>query len=264
MIKDPHEIKIYSDPDELAASAAERFAQGAEKAVAEHGRFCVCLSGGSTPREMYIRLAEDPWRDRVPWPAVHVFWGDERCVPRDHPDNLYAMAWELLLSRVPIPAENIHRMLGEAENPEAAAAAYEDLLREFFGLKIGRYPRFDLILLGLGADGHMASLFPGTAGLKETQRLTVANYVPALNAWRLTLTLPVLNHAAQIMFLVAGASKAQIVRSLWGRIGEEQSLPAGMINPQSGRVLWLLDQAAASLLEPTDFGSAEESHQTRS
>ncbi|MBF0496385.1 MAG: 6-phosphogluconolactonase, partial [Deltaproteobacteria bacterium] len=215
MIKYLHEIKIYSDSAQLAKEAAERFAQAAGKAVAEHGRFCVCLSGGSTPREMYTRLAKNPWRGRVPWPAVHVFWGDERCVPPDHHDNLYAMAWELLLSRVPIPAENIHRMSGEAENPEAAVAAYEDLLREFFGLKIGRYPRFDLILLGLGADGHIASLFPGTAGLKETQRLAVANYVPALNARRLTLTLPVLNNAAQIMFLVAGENKAQVVRSLW-------------------------------------------------
>ncbi|MBF0475889.1 MAG: 6-phosphogluconolactonase [Deltaproteobacteria bacterium] len=258
MIKDLHEIKIYSTPIELADRAAERFIQAAGKAVAEHGRFCVCLSGGSTPRAMYTRLAEDPWRGRVPWPAVHVFWGDERCVPRDHPDNLYAMAWELLLSRVPIPAENIHRMPGEAENPETAAAAYEDLLREFFGLKIGRYPRFDLILLGLGADGHIASLFPGTAGLKETQRLVTANYVPVLNARRLTLTLPVLNNAAQIMFLVAGASKPQVVRSFWGRSGEDQYLPAGLINPQSGHVLWLIDQAAASLLEPSDYGSADD------
>ncbi|MBF0509450.1 MAG: 6-phosphogluconolactonase [Deltaproteobacteria bacterium] len=258
MIKDLHEIKICANSVELAERAAERFAQAAGGAVAGHGRFCVCLSGGSTPRAMYTRLAEDPWRSRVPWPAVHVFWGDERCVPRDHPDNLYAMAWELLLSRVPVPAENIHRMPGEAENPETAAAAYEDLLREFFGLKIGRSPRFDLILLGLGADGHTASLFPGTAGLTETQRLVAANYVPVLNARRLTLTLPVLNNAAQIMFLVTGASKAEVVRSLWGRIGEDQYLPAGLINPQSGRVLWLIDQAAASLLDPSYLGSADD------
>jgi 6-phosphogluconolactonase len=194
-------------------------------------------------------LSGNPFRSKIPWQDVHVFWGDERCVPTNHPESLYGMVWELMLSSVPIPPENVHRMRGEAKNPSDAASEYEEMLRGFFRLKIHEKPRFDLILLGMGADGHTASLFPGTEALEEKRRLVVANYVPALKVNRLTLTLPVLNNAAMVMFLVAGESKASSLRSVLHDTREEKRLPAGMIDPQNGRVLWLIDWAAADLLE---------------
>ena len=193
----------------------------------------------------------------MPWQDVHVFWGDERCVPPDHPENLYGMAWGVMLSKVPIPAENVHRMRGEANNQSVGAAEYEEMLRDFFVLKVHENPRFDLILLGMGADGHTASLFPGTEALGENRRLVDANYVPTLQVSRLTLTLPVLNNAALVMFLVAGETKARALRSVLHNTVEGRRLPAGMIDPQNGRVLWLIDRAAADLLEPCDSGSSE-------
>jgi len=252
------EIKVYSELSALSTGAATLFAATALRAIEMHGRFIVCLSGGSTPRETYARLAKLPFRSQIPWRNVHVFWGDERCVPPNHPDSLYGMAWELMLAKVPIPAENVHRIRGEAENPKDAAAEYEEVLRDFFGLKIDELPRFDLILLGMGADGHTASLFPGTTGLWETGRLVTANYVPALKANRLTLTLPVLNNAALVMFLAAGEGKARLLRSVLRETEEGQSLPAQMIRPQNGRVLWLIDRAAAALLETSDFRSSDD------
>lgn len=240
------EIKVFSDLRELSEYAARRFAQIARRAVQSHGRFCVCLSGGSTPRQMYSRLAEDPIRNEIPWHAAHVFWGDERCVPPDHSDSSYAMAFDLMLYKVPIPGENIHRMQGESQNPTRAAAEYEEMLKGFFGVKAPQLPRFDLILLGMGADGHTASLFPGTNGLREAQRWVIANYVPKLKANRLTLTLPVLNNAAHIMFLVAGAEKASALHAVLQEDEGRSGLPAGSIRPVSGTALWLIDRAAAS------------------
>jgi 6-phosphogluconolactonase len=167
------------------------------------------------------------------------------------------MAWELMLSKAPIPPDNLHRMKGEAKNPCDAAAEYEEMLRDFFRLKIQEKPRFDLILLGIGADGHTASLFPETEALDEKRRLVVANYVPTLKVNRLTLTLSVFNNAALVMFLVAGESKARALRSVIHNTFDGRRLPAGMIDPQNGRVLWLIDRAAADLLEPCDSGSSE-------
>lgn len=257
MAEKSRDIKVCSNLSELSEYAARFVAASALRSVRERGRFCLCLSGGSTPRETYARLSDHPFRSEIPWHDVHVFWGDERCVPTNHPDSLYGMAWELMLSKVPIPPENVHRLRGESKNPSDAAAEYEEMLRDFFRLKIHEKPRFDLILLGMGADGHTASLFPGTSALEEKRRLVVANYVPALKANRLTLTLPVLNNAAMVMFLVAGESKSSSVGSVLRDTREEKRLPASMIDPLDGRVLWVLDRKAASQWIQTDSGSSD-------
>lgn len=223
------------------------FARLANQSVSTGGRFSVALSGGSTPKGLYSLLLTPEFRDQIPWTRVHLFWGDERCVPPDHPESNYGMVHETLLSKVPIPEENVYRMKGERD-PQAAADEYELILRRSFQLSEGDLPRFDLILLGLGEDGHTASLFPHSDALRETKRLVTAVYVPELKSYRLTLTLPVLNNAADVFFLVAGKSKAGILRDvLQGKDGSE-NLPAQRIRPQLGRVVWLVDQAAAELL----------------
>ncbi len=246
MTENRPEIKVLADLSALSEYAAEVFAATATRAVEERGSFCVCLSGGSTPGQTYALLSGRRFRSRIPWQDVHFFWGDERCVPTNHPDSLYGMVRKLMLSKAPIPPDNVRRMRGEANNPADAAAEYEEMLREFFQLKAHEKPRFDLILLGMGADGHTASLFPGTAALEERRRLVIPNYVPALKVNRLTLTLPVLNNAALVMFLVAGESKAAALRSIFHNTGEEKRLPAAMIDPPNGRALWLVDRAAAT------------------
>ena len=243
-----YEIKVFSNLIELSKAAADIFMDVALAAVEERGRFCVCLSGGSTPRQTYAGLAEDPFRSNVPWNNVHAFWGDERCVPPNHPDNLYGMALELMLSKVPIPKDHLHRIRGEAENPQNAAVEYEEMLKTFFNLQPDTLPRFDLVFLGMGADGHTASLFPDTDGVKETRRMVIANYVPKLKAYRLSLTLPVINNASLVVFLVAGEQKATALKSVLNEREKRRSFPAGMVNPQNGRLVWLIDQAAASLL----------------
>jgi 6-phosphogluconolactonase len=239
------EIIICRDAGELARRAAEQFVALAGAAIARAGRFAVALSGGSTPRALYELLGSAEYRDRVDWSRVHLFWGDERCVPPDHPDSNFRMVQETLLAQLQIPPENIHRMMGEKE-PAEAAAAYERELRQFFALAPGQRPRFELILLGLGEDGHTASLFPGTAALDETDRWVAAVYVGKLQSYRLTLTLPVINAAAQISFLVAGQEKSAIVRKLFGTDSDCSKFPAGMVRPVSGHVTWFITQDAAA------------------
>ena len=242
------EISVCSDPQELARRAAELFAELANQSVSATGRFAVAFSGGSTPRALYSLLADPSFSHRIPWSATYVFWGDERYVPSDHPESNYRMAAETLLSKVPIPTENIFRMPAENENAELAATEYEQALRDFFRPKPDEAPRFDLILLGLGEDGHTASLFAGTAALQERRRLVVANYVPKLTSFRLTLTLPVFNHAANVVFLVSGEGKASVVKEVLE--GSGTSLPAQLIRPESGRLLFLLDRQGAKQLKP--------------
>ncbi len=242
------DLFICSDASDLSRRAARRFVDIARETVAKQGKFTVCLSGGNTPRETYSLLACEPLRNEVPWPHVYIFWGDERCIPSDHLDNHNRMASDVLLSKVPIPTENVYRIRGEVTDPVAAANEYDALLRSFFGLATGDFPRFDLILLGMGADGHMASLFPGTEALRETQRLVIPNYVPKLDATRMTLTLPVLNHAHYIMFLVAGESKADAVRAVFEASDDQPKLPAEYVRPEKGTVAWLVDEAAAKRL----------------
>ena len=243
------DIIICRDADELNQKAAERFVALANAASA--GQFAVALAGGSTPRALYALLASEKYRDRIPWPKVHLFWGDERCVPPDHTESNYRMVREVLLSKINLPAKNIHRMAGEKE-PKLATAEYEAQLKNFFQLDEGGLPRFDLILLGLGEDGHTASLFPGTEALKKNKRLVAANFVDKLNVHRLTLTLPVLNNAANILFLIAGASKAAIVKELLGAKSGTPNYPATKIQPRDGSLTWMITQDAAGNLQ---FGS---------
>jgi len=231
-LPDTGHVFVLPGLEAISQEAANRFVALANA----HGLFTVALSGGSTPRRMYEMLADDPFRDRIPWDRVHVFWGDERCVPLDHADSNYRMANEVLLSKVPIPPGNVHRIKGELE-PEHAAVRYEAELRTL----LGPGGRLDLVLLGVGNDGHTASLFPGTTSLQERERSAVAVYVHSLQSWRVTLTLPTLNAARNVIFLVSGSGKASVL----ARIRARDPSPAGMIRPVQGQLTWLIDRAAA-------------------
>jgi len=210
------------------------------------------LAGGGTPRDTYARLAAPPFSERMPWDRTSVFFGDERCVPADHPESNYRMANETLLSKVPIPPDQIFRMRGEAENPEDAAADYARRLTTVFATPRGGLPRFDLVLLGMGLDGHTASLFPGSPAVKEIFRTVVAVHAAAASIpQRLTLTLRPINAAARVMFLVAGAEKAKVVKAI---LRDGAMLPAGLVRPTDGALTWLVDRAAAALLPPDDVG----------
>ncbi len=233
-------IETFSTPPALVERAADLFIQSAAQSVQARGYFSVALSGGSTPRALYERLAEA----EISWQNIHLFWGDERCVLPDHPDSNYRMTAESLLSRITIPPENIHRIQGELP-PAQAAEVYEQELRTFFG----NSPRFDLVLLGIGDDGHTASLFPDSPALAESVRWAVAaehTTPPPPLVSRVTLTFGVFNAARRVIFLVSGAGKA-------ARLAEIQrggdSLPAARIQPANGELLWLADVAAAAHLE---------------
>src|SRR5712691_529349 len=243
------ERRVVDSKDALFQAAASEFFLRAIDAVGANGRFTVALSGGSTPRGLYQLLATDPARrDQLPWARMHFFWGDERHVPPEHAESNFRMADETLLSVAPVPPANIHRIHGEAASAADAASEYEDLLREVFELAEGEVPRFDLILLGLGAEGHTASLFPGTRALTESHRLVVSNWVGKLFAYRITLTPPVLNNAACVMFIVSGDDKATALKAIFEGPYEPDQLPAQLINPTNGRLVWLLDHAAAQEL----------------
>jgi 6-phosphogluconolactonase len=231
------------DAEAVCRAAAEEFVRLAR------GRFTVALSGGSTPRRLYQLLAEAPFRDQVDWPHIEVFWGDERAVPPAHKDSNFGMAQAALLSKVPIPAAHIHRMEAERPDRDVAARNYQQEIAHVFGVVAeGEPPAFDLVLLGMGPDGHTASLFPYTAALKESQRWVVANHVPKLNTDRLTLTAPIINRAANVLFLVAGADKAAVLAEVLEGPADPERLPSQLIRPGAGRLLWLLDEAAASRL----------------
>jgi 6-phosphogluconolactonase len=243
------EIRVVADAAALSRAAAEELTRVIHEAVEARGRATIALAGGSTPRALYEQVAQEPMRSRIPWARVHLFWGDERCVPPDQPESNFHMTHETLLARVPIPASNIHRIPVEHGDPDATAQAYERALREHFRLANGAWPAFDLILLGLGADGHTASLFPGTPAARETARLAVATRGGEPNVARVTLTLPVLNHARRVAWLISGAAKAPIVRRvLEGGAAEADGLPAQSVQPLEGTAVWLLDRAAAGEL----------------
>ncbi|HEY3187081.1 MAG TPA: 6-phosphogluconolactonase [Solirubrobacteraceae bacterium] len=245
-------VTLSDDATALAEAAAESIVEAAAAAVADHGRFTIVLAGGGTPRATYMRLAAPPFAERMPWDRTSVFFGDERCVPADHPESNYRMANETLLSKVPIPSANVFRMHGEADDSEDAAADYARTLAVAFATPRGGLPRFDLVLLGMGLDGHTASLFPGSPAAKEIFRTVVAVHAAAASIpQRLTLTLPALNAAARVAFLVSGAEKAKVVRSI---LRDGMMLPAGMVRPADGALTWMLDRAAASLLSPDDAG----------
>jgi 6-phosphogluconolactonase len=260
------EIVIVSDRAALARDAAQRFVALTRESIAARQRFTVALSGGSTPRDLYLLLATLEFSAQVDWSRAHFFWGDERAVPPDHPDSNYRMANEVLLSHVKPPMQNVHRIRAELP-PDDAAREYEQMLREFFyphpsspspplragdlrpsSTGEGAWPSFDLILLGLGANGHAASLFPHTHVLHETTRWVAAEYIDEVKMWRITLTAPVINAAANILWLVAGADKAATVRAVLRGAYRPEELPAQLIQPTSGHAVLLLDRAAASHL----------------
>jgi len=234
-------IRVLSDAGELAAAAAELIVGQSERAIADRGSFHIALSGGNTPKVLYELLASDAYLDEVDWPHWHVYFGDERCVGPDHPDSNYRMARAALFDHVPLDGRNLHRMKGEID-PQQAAGEYDQLLKDAFA-----DAGLDLILLGLGDDGHTASLFPGTAALSETHRRCVANFVPKLDAWRLTLTAPFINRARQVVVLVSGEAKAKKVTEVLEGPRDPQRLPIQLIQPQSGELLWLLDAPAAGM-----------------
>lgn len=239
------EIRILTTPQELFASAAEEVVRLANQAAAEHGRFTIALAGGSTPKSLYNLLATNA-RTTLPWEKMFFFWSDERHVPPTDPDSNYRMADEAMLSKVPVPPGNVFRV--PAENPDAATAAkeYESTLRKFFQLEPGQFPNFDHIMLGMGPDGHTASLFPGTAGLQEKSRLVIANWVEKLKTHRLTFTLPVLNAARSVAFLVSGTDKAPVLKAVLEEKVPGDQYPAQLVQPTDGKLIWFLDRAAAS------------------
>jgi 6-phosphogluconolactonase len=243
-------IVAFDSTPALHEAAASAFASAAGDAVRARGVFRVALAGGNTPRGVYALLARD-FRARVPWERVQFFWGDERHVPPDHPDSNFRMAQEAMLAPLQIDPRQVWRMKGEISNAAAAAVEYESNLRQVFAAPPPDVPRFDLVLLGLGPDGHTASLFPHTAALAERERLVAANHVPQLATDRITLTVPVLNSAARVVFLVAGADKADALKAVVEGAPDSEQFPAQLIQPSSGQLRWLVDRAAAKLLRAT-------------
>lgn len=243
-------VQIYPDTQYLAQAAVEIFIQTAETAIRERELFSVSLSGGSTPQALYQLLASEPFSERVDWARTQIFWGDERCVPPDHPDSNYFKAKTMMLDDVPVPENNIHRILAE-HPPEQAAQEYEETLLSFFSSLPSREERenasFDLVLLGMGDDGHTASLFPGTPAIHEETRWTAAQYIDKLASWRITLTPAILNRASLVVFLVSGAGKSDTLqRVIYGSYQPER-YPSQVIQPKNGQVLWMVDEPAASL-----------------
>ncbi len=237
-------LLVFSDPAALARAAADDFARRASGSVAARGRFTVALSGGTTPRRLYELLAGEPYRARVPWEKTHLFWGDERHVPPDDPQSNYRMAREALLSKVPIPESNVHRTEAELPDASEAAARYDGEIRRFFELPPGQFPSFDLMYLGLGPEGHTASLFPETTALEVQDRLVVATWVAKLDADRITMTYPVFREACAVAFLVEGAKKTEILAAVRNPV-TAADYPAGRIHPREGELLWFADRAAA-------------------
>lgn len=240
------DLRIFPNTETLNRAAAEACAQLANKVIKEKGRFTVALAGGNTPRAIYQLLTTN-YREQIEWPLVHFFWGDERYVPSNDPDSNYRMARESLFDHVPILTENVHRMPTEFIQPETAAQDYEKTLRDFWPASL---PRFDLIQLGLGPDGHILSLFPNSPLLLEENHLVaVVTESPKPPPTRLTLTLPVINHAAQIHFFVTGAEKAEALRSTLQGPHDPQKFPAQAVQPVNGQVIWWVDEKAAGLLK---------------
>jgi len=249
MAQPSQEIEVFDALPQLSLRAASLFGQFAEEAVASSGRFAVVLSGGTTPERLYQVLAGRPeFRNRLPWDRTHFFWGDERHVPPDHPDSNFRLANQALLSKLKLPPGNVHRIRAEVSDATEAARAYEGELRGFFDLPVGQVPRFDLVLLGMGADGHTASLFPGTAAIHERSRLVIAYLVPKLGSYRITLTPPVLQNAAHALVLVSGPGKADAVAEVLEGPLDPDRLPAQLLRSARGSVIWLLDRAAAAKL----------------
>jgi len=239
----PPNVFVFDTPEQVARAAAERFVAYSIASIREHGLFAVALAGGSTPRRAYELLATDEFRNRVDWSRVHLFFGDERMVAPDSPESNYRMVNDALISPVAIPASNVHRIMGETAPAESAASCVAEL-KSFFGTV--EWPHFDLVWLGIGEDGHIASLFPGSDALKEETRWVVDTKNPQTGQTRITLTVPVLNHAARVTFMVTGEEKAATLARVLHNDAEEEELPAQKVRPVNGVLEWLVDRAAAS------------------
>jgi 6-phosphogluconolactonase len=237
-------LEIFPSQSIFTQAIAERITREIQTALALHGSCSLVLAGGNTPREVYARLAEPVYQKRIPWQFVHLFWGDERAVPPDHSDSNYGMVYQALLKHINIPPENIHRIPAEIA-PEQAASLYAETLKQHFSNAL---PQFDVVLLGLGEDGHTASLFPGTTALEEMNKTVTAVFVARLNTRRITLTFPVLNSARKIFFLVSGRSKSPKIQQIFSLEHPTKDLPASLVSPQNGELTWMLDTDAAALL----------------
>jgi len=249
MISENHKIQKFTDEAALSRAAAETIVKHLNDSLRIRDVYSIVLSGGSTPRRLYALLANDAvFRDRIPWDRVHFFWGDERHVSPDHPDSNYGMADAALLSKIPLPSTNIHRIRAEDSDAGKAAVDYEQEIRRFFKIDAGQMPRFNCVLLGMGSDGHTASLFPETAALEETDHLVVANWVEKFQSYRITMTVPVFNNAERIIFLVSGKEKANTLKSVLARQRESDPYPVQRIRPEHGHLIWLIDATAASHL----------------
>jgi 6-phosphogluconolactonase len=238
-------MHVGSNAEEVARAVARRFVELARASFAERESFSAALAGGTTPKRVYELLASEEFRNEVAWDGVHIFFGDERSVPPDHADSNYRMAHEALLSRVSIPEKNIHRMRGEGD-AAANASLYEDELRSFFGEAV--WPRLDLVMLGMGDDGHTASLFPGTPALEEQKAWVVPNWVEKFETWRVTLTAPAINGARHVVFVVTGAGKAERLAEILKGERDPSRLPSQLIEPSDGTLEWFVDEAAAASL----------------
>lgn len=238
-------VDISPDLETLSQKAASLFAELSQKTVLRKGRFSVALSGGFTPRRFFELLSER-YRDSIEWSHVDIFWADERCVPQYHEESNYGTAKRLLLSKVPLLQENIFRVRGE-DDPSTEAVRYEEELSRYFG----RYGRtcLDLIVLGMGSDGHTASLFPGEQSMAETIKLVIPVYVEKLKEWRVTMTLPLLNRAREIFFLVSGRAKAEVLAEILEHDEKRRKYPAGFVDPSPGEVVWLIDKDASLKLQ---------------
>jgi 6-phosphogluconolactonase len=243
------EIRILADGTAIAKRAAQVFVQAAEVALRAKGSFNMALAGGSTPKALYGLLVNDPTlRSQVPWDKMHLFFGDERHVAPDHADSNFRMVTEVMISKAPLKTEQVFRIKGEYPDTNQAALEYENAVREYFKLKDGEYPRFDLVLAGMGSEGHALSLFPGTKALHADGRVVVRNWIGKLYAERITLTAPAASNAAQIIFMVTGADKAPALKAVLEGPFEPEQLPAQLLQPQNGKLLWLVDTAAGSML----------------
>jgi 6-phosphogluconolactonase len=247
------EYRIYDGADALSRAAAEHFLETAQAAVASRGKARIAISGGSTPKRTFELLANPAERflKAMPWEQIEIYWVDERCVPPDDKDSNYRMTREALLDKVPLKAEHVFRIEGELE-PELAAARYETTIRSQFRLEGAEAPRFDVLALGMGDDGHTASLFPHTAAIHELGRVAVANHVPQKDTWRVTLTWPVIIEARDVFFLIGGKDKAEPLHGVLQGAYDPETLPSQLIQPKSGNLLLLLDRDAASLLPAPD------------
>lgn len=242
-------LQVFESETALFEGAAEKFVAVANAAVAARGRFTVALSGGSTPRGLYDRLTSDAFRNQVEWAKVEWFFGDERPVGPEDPESNYRLANESLFTKLGVTDDKVHRIQGESERPEAAAAEYQKELARVFGGGDANPPSFDLVLLGMGSDGHTASLFPFTSALNVRKRWVAANDVPQLSTRRYTLTAVVINAATCVLFMVTGVGKAKVLREVLNGRAEPKRLPSQMIRPTTGELLWYVDRAAASQLE---------------